>query len=338
MLLQKRKVSLISGLILAAVAIALISVVLSVAKKRQAIPPQTLPQTSLPPTEQQFSLKYSYLGELPTLQRSAPVYTFEGEQMLNQERALELAAPWGYSGEPQSFPDTSGTVFVFTDTNTSLTIYSSPAHLEYIDFTEKPLAAMLSEEELLNTASLFLSQRLSHSRLFALSKPYITYKTSDGFNMFDTSSLEQADYVELRYTYTLESLPVISKETQDHPIVLLLNVDGSVRKASITLFTENLTPLGTTQLTKPQEALNAVNSGLGTISTLHDPEVAYTQVQPQSITQAAFHSLELIYIYDADNRQILPYYRFSGIATTIDERRLEIEVLLTALPQEVFQK
>jgi hypothetical protein len=307
-------------------------------EKDREIKQESLPKSNLPPTVDRLQLRYEYIGALPNLLTKASVYHIKEEQILTKERAQEIGLRLGFKAVMRSVNDILGTTYIFNEGDRSLVIYPDPILLEYYDFS-KVSDNRLKEEKLKERAQNFIKPIFSnYGKTLELGNSYIEYKKNDFQGVaINAPTIEEAEFAEISYSLNLNGLPVISKDRQNVPIKILLNLDGSVRKATATLFSEQLKDIGIAELTLPSQAFSAINNGMGTISTLNDPKEGYTDIKASEISESKLRSLELIYIYDEDAKLVSPFYRFSGTAKASEDKLLEIEILITALPETVFK-
>ena len=297
-----------------------------------------IPQPSIKPTIDQIKLQYQFQGQLPTLADHVNVYKLQNVQLFDGEKSKTVAKQVGFSSEITVLKDVNGDFYAFTDSAKQLYIFPNPPEIRYRNFNEST-QTQLTQLELIAKAESFVSQFNSLTSPFVITKPYLQYKTSEvEGTYYNTQNSNQAKYAQVDFDLTIDTIPIIPKSHQSNAISLLLNLDGSVRKASISLIKGLPQNMGQTELTPVQIALQAINAGGGLISKFDNPTQAYTQIDATTVSSATLRSLELIYLYDFDTNTLQPYYRFSGTANTTSIELIEIEVLITALPQEVFQQ
>jgi hypothetical protein len=313
-----------------------VGIFLNFSDSQKSIKPQTLPKATFAPQAIDLKLRYSYVGQLPIFENQFLIYQLLPEN--NLENQIEkVASQFGFSQSPQILKGVDFTSYVFNKDDESLTINSKPFSIEYNNYLQSS-SDKLNRQVLENAAQIFI-QNIVLGDNFSYGAPYIQLMTTDFQGiLMPTNSPENAQFAQISYNYLIDEIPVIDKGRQDYPIQILLNLDGSIKKATITLPPQNLEKIGQAKLTDPQEALNAINAGQGIISHLNNPQQAYTRVEPGDISRANLNSLEVIYLYDYDNLTLQPYYRFSGSGRTNDGDLIEIAVLITALPQEVYKK
>ena len=316
--------------------IGLTTLFLFIKQSKQEIPQQSLPKPSLPPSAQQVRLQYAYAGTLPTFKDPVIIYNTNSQLALTPEKAQTMAGQFGFSQSPQVLKDISGDVYLFSTNGEELFIYPKPLRLEY-RHTSNANTQKATQKELMDAGSVFLNQHLQIDP-YSLGKAYLEYLKAAGNGMVAAQTLEEADYVQISYNLSLNNYPVVSKDRKDAPIILLLNADSSITKATITLLPQDLQSIGNAILASPDQALTAINAGQGTISLLNNPDEVYTEVDPRTVSFATLTSLELVYVYDFDSLTLQPYYRFFGNAKTTLGETLDVEILITALPQEVYKK
>ncbi len=298
----------------------------------------SLSQINLPPTVAQFKLKYKYIGELPKLKDRTTVYSVSESPVLNSDIANNLAQPFGLlTKEPQVLRDIKGDVYLYQSEQESLFIYPKPLRLEYRN-SKSPLPSQLLLSQLEQTATEYIEKMNFIKAPLSPSKPQIQPMAIDFQGVtFPVGDISHAELVEFRYQLLLDNLPIIPKDRQQTALILLLNLDGSIKKATILILSDQIKTLGSATISDPEDALDALNAGLGRIALLSDPTQAYTEIKSDGLEQADLTSLELIYLYDYDQLVLQPYYRFSGTAKTKEDNLISIEVLITALPQEVYK-
>lgn len=317
-----------------------LNVYLTWQKQANQIPPRSIAPVQFALPSQQAKLKYQYYGELPQLNNTVELFKLNNNFVLNQDRAVIYAQAFGFNANPETWSNSGRTSYFFQNGSQSLLIIDNPLKIEFTDFSERIIspAQTLSLEQLTPLATSFIQKPNLFNQSLSLDVTNAQPVKELGGSAIPVNSINLAKYVLIDFNLQLNSVPILSKVNQIAPIQTLVNLDGSVRKATITLIPDQLESIGTAELTKPEEALAALNTGQGLISKLHNPNEAYTVLQPGEISAATLSSLELVYIYDHDIQQLQPYYRFSGNAQTTRGEMIEVEVLITALPQEVFKK
>ncbi|NMC35882.1 hypothetical protein GYA49_02440 [Candidatus Beckwithbacteria bacterium] len=325
-------------LIIALVIIVIVGIILAWQKQTNQIAVNTLPKPSVKPTTTQLNLTYQYVGELPTFNKQITIYSTGKDEAFSSQEIQEYGQKFGFTNSSKQLQDISGIVYSFKQNDLSLSIFSNPPSLSYRNFTS-PGSNKLSQKDLVAKAQEFLDTAQIIGKQVMLSTPYLQpiAGSQTGEGLLKTT-MDQASYVEINYNLVLDKLPIIPKDRQSYPITLLLNLDGSIRKASLTIFTKELSSLGKVTPAEPAAALQAINAGGGLLSKFSNPNQAYTEIDSNMISTATLRSLELVYLYDYDTNTLQPYYRFSGTANTTSAELIEIEVLITALPQEVFQQ
>jgi hypothetical protein len=332
---MKTNTKILLLLSIATISIVSLNIILWFSELNQPLPAQSLPQPTLKPTVQQQRLTYTFTGNLPKLATTKPVFTTSPQPNSLEQTAANIAAQLNFSGSPQINDTPYGTSYLYVYNDQSVSIKESPFLISY-DNNAQQLQNTLDEQTLITNANQFIQPLISSSINIQLISQTPMQKRVN--NIHQAPSFEQADYLALSYAFKLNNTPIISKNHQTYPIDILMNLDGTVRKTTITMIPDQLEEIGTATLSTPAEALEAINNGQGIISTLNDPTVPYTVLEPGEIRTATLSSVEVVYLYDHDINQLQPYYRFAGTAESSLKRTIEIEVLITALPQEVFQQ
>ena len=307
-------------------------------KRIQPIKPNSLTQPSIPPLVSQYKLTYQYVGELPQLAKNVPVYQI-ADSFFTAEKAVQLASDFGFKQTPEILDDNGNKIYFFSQDNLSLTISTNPTRVEYGNYQE-PSGTILPQQEVTSLVNSFIQK----ANIFG--KSQIGYKlsytrplqvTPSSEKMIETD-YEKANYLELTYNLLLNTYPVIPKDLQTDAIAILANKDGSIRKATITIVSQQVSIIGNATLAEPEAALQAMNAGGGIIATFNNPKQTYTQIDARTISSAQLRSLELVYLYDYDLKTLQPYYRFSGSAVTSNKDQINLSVLITALPQDLYKK
>ncbi len=306
-------------------------------QNRQSIPSQSLPQPSLPPVATQVKLQYTFSGDLSQVLQTAPVYTVTNTPTVTGQWGDEIAREFGFTSSGEILEDIRGKVYFYKQSPQSLTIFPQPFRIEFTDAT-KITPTRLSQDQLIAVAESFLQNIPFLNTTFELTlssfQPIQSIGSQEGYT---TTSLSESEYIDIRYDVTLNEIPVLAKDRQNSPIQFLMTPDGTIRKATITLIPDQVNKVGDAQLTQPQVALEALNTTAGTVAKISNPQQAYTRITPNSISSATLATAEVILLYDYDTATLQPHYRFTGTAVTTTRETLDIEVLITALPQEVFK-
>jgi len=205
-------------------------------------------------------------------------------------------------------------------------------------YLDKPMQ-VIEQGQYLDKAKQFLESKNLLSDVWSLDNGNIQPVTTDPQGIaIPIQNINAAKYVKVNFNYLLSELSIIDKLHRDYPVQLLLNLDGSVRKLTALLPPSGIKSVGTANTTTPQQALEAINNGQGTFSRLNNPEVAYTEIKQGDMSNATFNTVELVYVYDYDTGSIQPFYRFQGYGYTKDGTKIEVGVIITALPQDLYQK
>ena len=200
--------------------------------------------------------------------------------------------------EPQVLRDIKGDVYLYQSEQESLFIYPKPLRLEYRN-SKSPLPSQLLLSQLEQTATEYIEKMNFIKAPLSPSKPQIQPMAIDFQGVtFPVGDISHAELVEFRYQLLLDNLPIIPKDRQQTALILLLNLDGSIKKATILILSDQIKTLGSATISDPEDALDALNAGLGRIALLSDPTQAYTEIKSDGLEQADLTSLELIYLYD----------------------------------------
>ncbi len=330
-------------IILSAILIIIIimSVVSLLLTKGQKLKTASIPKPNLPVTYlQPLRLQYTYSGQLPQLDSKLYVYTSSNSNEFTEERIKSIGANFDFPSVPDIDKGIEISTAIFTKDKEDMLISFPPLSLEYSNYFEMKEAKKLTKpDEYLMQAKKFISDRGITFTNLSLDKGYIQAVTTDRQGItIPVPNLNQATFVSVELNYLLDGKPLIDKQRREAPIKILLYLDGRIRKATIMYPLSNISSIGQTDLTLPSQALDAINNGQGIFSRLNNPHVAYTEIKPGELTNATFNSLDLVYIYDYDTGSIQPFYRFQGYGYTKNGDKIEVGVIITALPQDLYIK
>lgn len=343
MLNPKRIITKPIFVILAIIAILLfvISIIIQVTASKRTIQPQTLPKPSLKPNIiQPISLQFSYAGQMPEFNTKMAVYSSSIASDQFQEPLLaDIGKSFGFTQSPIMDQGIEFNTAIFNKTNEDLVISYPPLTIDYGKYqtTQKP-KSLNNSDQFLKFAQSFINSKNILSKTVALDSGYVQLsKTDEQGISLPVIDPNQADFIIVNFNYLLDNKPLIDKRNRDYPIKLVFNLDGSIRKATIIYPPTQINTLGNADITTPAQALQAINNGQGTFSKLNDPTVAYTELKQNDMNTATFNSVEIIYVYDFDNGAIQPFYRFQGYGYTQNGDKIEVGVIITALPQSLYQ-
>ncbi len=151
----------------------------------------------------------------------------------------------------------------------------------------------------------------------------ITYLSGDSETQTTTSTL--ATYAQIPFTYTIDSYPLLvtPKPNTSHEVVI--RSDGQVLKINFSLPPISSTSLPPVPLLSFDEALIALEDRQGTTVTLQLPHPSLDSPPPTSLRLTSAH-LE----YRPQNKQVVPFYNFTGTASTKGLNNLPITIILPA--------
>jgi len=314
------------------------SLMLIMIKNSRQVKPQSLPFPTFS-SDVDIKFKYSFSGQMPQLASKQTIYqTSNTSSSLSEQIISQYGIEFGFDSQSKFVQGVDNSVYLFKGENTSLSISTNPASLRYGNYIQTP-NNRISLDKYLSKARDFLENKQLVSKVWSLDNGYVQPVSIDPQGIaIPISDFNKAKYIELKFNYLLDKLSLIDKLHRDYPVQILLNLDGTVRKATILLPPSNIESLGSADTTLPQQALEAINNGQGTFSRLNNPEVAYTEIKQGDMSNATFNTVELVYVYDYDTGSIQPFYRFQGYGYTKDGDKIEVGVIITALPQELYQK
>jgi len=303
------------------------------------IQPQSLPKPTFD-ANPSISLKFLYNGQLPQLEGNHSVYkSSDPNQSISESSIASYGLSLGFEQTFKYLPGAESDSYVFNKPSEGLIVSTNPNTIEYGNYNESQNSIKLKQDEYIPKVLNFLkiSQLLSDN--WSLDKGYVQLMITDGQGItIPTQNPTEAKYVEVKFNYLIDNKPMIDKQYRGYPIKILMNLDGSIKKATILLPPSNIQEVGRSASTTPQQALQAINAGQGTFTSLNNPEVAYTEIRQGDMESATFNSVELVYVYDYDTGSIQPFYRFQGYGYTTNGDKIEVGVIITALPQDVYQK
>lgn len=302
-------------------------------KKQSLIKPQVESQTVNP-----INLKYSFIGTLPQLASNDAVYQNQATQ-LTQNLADQISQKLDFKVSVKIYDDVLGKLYSYSQNNQSLLIYPNPILIAYSN-SNPASKEKLNKTQLIEKANAVLNNFKDYfNQNLTLSPAYIQLMMTDFQGAFiKTDDPNEATHAQISFNYLLNQKPIVDTTYQNYPIKIILNLDGSINKFDMLLPPQNLTKLGQVELTNPSQALEAINSGQGTISYLNNPNQAYTNLYDGDIEQASLNSLEIVYLYDPSQHSLQPFYRFSGTAKDKNNEIIDVAVIITALPQDLFKK
>jgi len=320
----------------------IISIILQIVAANKTIKPQTLPRPSLKTDIiQPISLQYRYSGQLPQLTTKLSVFSVpQNTDQFQKPFLTELGKNFNFTQSPALDQGIEFSTAIFTKPNADLVISYPPLIIEYGNYqsTQRP-KNLIDSEQFINLAKSFLAAKNILTNTVTLDNGYVQLLQTDQQGIgLPVSDPNLADYVSVNFNYLLDGKPLIDIRRRDYPVKLVFNLDSSIRKATIIYPPTLIDIVGTADITTPDQALQAINNGQGNFSKLNNPTVAYTELNQNDMSTATFNSVELVYVYDYDSSSIQPFYRFQGYGYTQDGEKIEVGVIITALPQDLYQK
>jgi len=292
-------------------------------------------------------LNYNYVGEFPNLEKTALAYEIIKRE-IDVDEIKNLINNFGFQ-EKDIFQGKYS--YYASDMDKSVNYDAKSNFFQYLSY-EEPIKTILEENELISRSKEFLEKNNLIDEKFKLSDPEIKYVSSDGYNLIMVDHLVEAKYLQIRYNLLLNESPVISSERKNEPIEVLVNLDGTIKKASaMILFGSEFKKLGQAQLTQIHDALDAINDGMGVISEVIDPNSSYSSLTEEDFIKSIpglgqidigknvlFNNIEIIYVWDNNTNSIQPFYRFSGMLNHAYSEDISIKVLIQALPEYLYKQ
>lgn len=318
--------------------IILLSIFWEIEKGKKDIKEESLPKTELETVSEGEKVKFSYSGNLPELVKEAGIFYIKDREKLSESEANQIAAKMGFGSLIKTFEGQQGTSFIYKKENEVLTIFAEKMKFSYswdiLSQTDYPLPQNRLDE----IAQNYIKDNFEIGN-FSLGQAYFEWiKTDFQGGMTQTDKVEGADFARLSYNLLYEDFPVVEKRGSKKAIVIILTLDGKVKKAEVNLFSQNLEKVGQAELTQSDEALVAINSGLGTITRIDNLRKTYSNQEFESVIEAKLSNVEIVYVFDDEVKLMTPFYRFEGVAETKDGDNAEIEVLIRALPDKVYKE
>ena len=330
-------------LVLLAVLVLILGIVTVIAhyiELSQSVTPEELPKPSIPAlVEKDKNLTFVFGGTFPEfpnrigvykLDASVPELTVAQADWYRDQFKMSVAA---------DYSDRAYTTYYYNEDSRSLSVSQNPLRLEYTDTAEHDVAKIdLSGKKTLSEwTNRFVDYDAILGSEYRLIDPTLTLKKRvDVYNLIEVDSLTDADILTLSSYITYEGIPVLNQDRQTYPVEILTELDGHVIKATFSVFPPNPSFEGEVEVITPEKAVDALNGGSGSISVLNDPNLVYSDVSTRDIDSATIDTIEMVYIYDDDNLIFQPFYRLVGNALKTNGRPIEIEVLLSAVPEDFY--
>lgn len=196
------------------------------------------------------------------------------------------------------------------------------------------IATYFNEDEVLANGNEIISSVFPNLSLQMISDD-ISYFYSNNSEPTPTN-IENANQAALAFSYTINDIPVYFGNKFELPFSITIDTQYKLKKASFYPFFINFTLTENQQLLLPNEAVANINEKnlAAIISAYQDgPE----RVNWNQIESGQLNSVRLEYRYDKESGYILPFYRFTGILTTSNQRELTAEIITPAVQVQSSQ-
>lgn len=258
------------------------------------------------------------LTQIPKKQfpKTLPIYTLTKYSELSQDEAQQVAGALGFQ-EPPFFIDkntTEGIQYNWEEKDASLAL--SPISLRYKNANSSLNSVSQSEEALTAIARDFMAKiSITPANLQANPKKTVYLKKTPSLPV-STSSLAQADLVDIQFETKIEDLPVLSNSPNSSTTVIRLAKNGDVVSLSMRLYKE-IARGQTFNLKDLKQAKEEITAGKGTIvQTLildeNNQALELFRVLPTEIKNLQIKDVYLAYYLQDKNPSVQPIYVFEG--------------------------
>ena len=151
----------------------------------------------------------------------------------------------------------------------------------------------------------------------------ISYSAGD--SELQTTTSPQATYAQVPFTYAINSYPLIVTPKTHTPHEVVIRSDGQILKLNFSPPPLSTTPLQSVSLISFAQAITALKNRQGTIVSLQLPAPSIDSPPLTALNLTESH-LE----YRPQNNQVVPFYSFTGTASTKGLKNLPITIILPA--------
>lgn len=280
-------------------------------------------------------------GRLPLLPTVLPVYqfVFPTPNLLDQDRAKNLAADFGFTSDPKS-PDNQN--FTYTDPKNpsqQITINSTNKNFELLttNYSDPVINKTPPSDALDDIVSGARSILKAHSLLpvdLAKSTAKVSYKKISGGTLLPANSISEANFARVDiFRDGVAGYPIVEPKT-DEALVNLLLSGGRQERTTIaglgyTYWQFLIDGAGTYPLLPTQAALDQLKAGQG--SLISPLTATFSEVRIKDIKVAYFQ---------AKNYQpyLQPIYLFSGVANPQSGPEVPVTIYLPAVDPAQFSQ
>lgn len=308
------------------------------------LPP--LPFKSRPFTPKAETVTYTLetiSGRLPNFPTLLPVFPVQNpkKSLLASERAKDLAATLGFSGQPAVL---SPSEYLWEKISQKLQLRMNILTLNYNLTTTQLLpfipGQLADEEKLKNTAQNFLSQARPLDKSFAESKTTVVWLRFNGQAFNKVESLSEADAARVDFFRT-----VMSGETA-YPLLAIPPQESLVRayfkggqkdpyEVDFTVWPYDFEKSSTYPLKNVKLAWEELKKGQATVVFLNSKDINYSKLpQMPDFKNITIRNVQLAYFDDETRQSFLqPIYVFSGQADFKNGESAEIITYVPALDE-----
>lgn len=308
---------------------------------------ENLPEITLPENQKTAdNVQFKFVGEIPSIEKEVKIYNNLSEGTISEEKIIEIGKSFGFNVEPQLTETTLGDIYKFKNDSALLTINKNSTEINYLRISDESEEFVIKgSDNLEQIAKDFLKELKIFDQQFSFKSTgdVKSFLKNEDKGTLINSGLNEANRFALELDILVDNKKLISKLTQDVPMTITIDQSGKVVGfTSDLLFLDKFNVEGKIELAPVEQAIKAINEGQGQISVIRNKnELGYEDyvfVELGDIKTSELTELELIYIYDQSIHQLQPYYKFSGSAVKKNGFPLLIEVLITAVPQDIFRK
>jgi hypothetical protein len=308
---------------------------------KEEIKPESLRRTKIQSNIKQKEMKYNYSGSLELNDKMIKVYKIENDKKeLDMQEVMNLMRKLNFEGEITEFEGLNGKDFyIINESGEYITLYEKPRYFDYSN-NVSPTGAKLTKDELIAIANQYIEKVnfLDEQIMFDFynSVYYFVPEIGEGWEKTNSS---KANYLEVVYKISLDGKKILSSKQQLGGASVLLTLDGRIQKATVNLFDGDIIEIGENEINRIDQAIEALNDELGTIISLRNIKNNYDlDVENRTIETADLNKVEVVYIYDPEIDNIQPYFKFSGSGETTEKEVVALEVIVNALPEDLYIK
>ena len=296
-------------------------------KKTSQLPLLKPPQLAL------FSIKIKSLDTQNLKEPKNIIYllpTYASE--LNSDFLKEspaLASKLGISKNPIQTKDVNlGQGNLYSDQNSVLSVYKNS--ISYQKLNLKPQKGKFDKDQAAEIAKKYLSSLGLDTSFLNLAGS--TLETIVGDNIVETQDPNQADQINLNFSYALSEVPII---TNSLPTNASVDISGQVTSFNFRPL-GNPKPLNKYPLIKYDEVIQHLQSGKGSVILIEGLGSYASQLS--SIDKVTVYNPRLAYFIPQDlSAPIQPVWVFDGQAT-VNNSQIYLTLALPAIQEKFFTK